>query len=108
MAVNDAFAKGQSGVSDTNSVTVDGSSTGTGAVNVTEIFASGDIEVYREIDTADDGSWATSARIDSSTGQTGSQANDYLCSQSQNIRIRVKNVNGNSIDIGLAGYEVDD
>lgn len=108
MAVNDSFAKGTNDLADGGDLIVDGSGADTGAVNITEIFASGGVDVYREVDTVGDGSWAVSVNIDSESSNFGSQGNNYICSQSQNVRLRINNNSGSPSDIGAAGYEVDD
>lgn len=108
MAVNDAYTKATDGLADAGDLIVDGSNADTGAVNITEIGATGKVDVYREVDTANDGTWAASVTVDQLTGEFGSQGNDYLVSQSQNIRLRVNNNSGGTIDVFVAGYEVDD
>jgi len=108
MAVNDSFAKATDSLPDGSDLIADGSGAGTGAVNVTEIAATGAVEIYREVDTAGDGSWAVSVQVDNISNEFGSQGNDYLASQSQSVRIRVRNASGGPIDALIAGYEVDD
>jgi hypothetical protein len=107
MAVNDAFGTSNDALGDTNSLIVDGSTTATGAVELTEAGADGDCKVYREVDTAGDGSWATSVLIDKPTGTWHTRENLLLVSQSQNVRFRIKNVSGGPIAVFAAGYEVD-
>jgi len=108
MAVNDSYTKSTDGLADTNDLIIDGSAAGTGAINITEVGGTGDCEVYREVDSANDGTWAVSVKMDSPTNTWHSQENDLLASQSQNTRLRIKNVSGGAIDVFAAGYEVDD
>lgn len=108
MAVNDAFTKSTDGVADAGELIVDGSGAGTGSVQITELGGTGACEVYREVDSAGDGSWAVSIQMDSTTGTWHSQLNELLCSQSQDTRLRLVNVSGGAIDLYATGYEVDD
>ena len=108
MAVNDSYAKSTDGLGDTNDLIIDGSGAGTGAVNITELGATGEMDVYREVDSAGDGSWAVSVKIDNIIGTWHSQGNNLLAAQSEDIRLRLNNVSGGSIDVFAAGYEVDD
>ena len=108
MAVNDSFAKAADDVSDAGDLIVDGSGAGTSAVLVTEMGATGDCDIYREVDTAGDGSWAVSVKIETLETTWHTQGNDLLCSVSKDIRLRISNVSGGSIDIYTSGYEVDD
>jgi len=107
MTVNDSYAKATNGLANGGDFIVDGSGAGTGAVNVTELGGTADCDIYREVDTAGDGSWAVSVKIDDVTGNWHSQGNDILCSQSQNTRIRINNTSGGTIDVYSSGYEVD-
>jgi len=107
MAVNDSFASSTDGLADTNTLTLDGSGAGTNAANITELGGTGDCEIYRDMDPAGDSSWAVTVQIDSVSGEWHSQGNDLLISQSQGIRLRIKNVNSSSIDVYAGGFEVD-
>lgn len=107
MAVNDSYAKATDALADGSDLIVDGSGSDTGAINITEIGATAGVDVYREVDTANDGSWAASTKIDTASGQFHSQGNDFLVSQAQNIRLRINNTSGSTIDVYAAGYEVD-
>lgn len=108
MAVNDAYAKATDALADQSELIIDGSGSGTGAINITELAGTGTTVVYREVDTANNGTWAVSSQIDNPAGTWHSQKNDLLVSQSQNVRIRLKNDSGSTIDIAVFGYEVDD
>lgn len=108
MAVNDSYTKATDGLADAGDLIIDGSGAGTGAINITELGATGDCDVYREVDTAGDGTWAVSETIESPTGTWHSQGNDLLVSQTQNVRLRINNTSGGGIDVYAAGYEVDD
>ena len=107
MAVNDSYADASTGIADTGTFTVDGSGSGTGAVLITELGGTGDFNVFRDVDTTDDGTYDATTQIESTTGEWHSQANDLICSQSQNVRLRIKNVSGGSITVFVSGYEVD-
>jgi len=106
MAVNDAFASGSDALANGGDLIIDGSGAGTGAVEIQEVFGTGAADVYREIDTAGDGSWAVSVKIDSFNSGFHGQLNAVLCSGSQNIRLRINNTLGGTDDYGAAGMEV--
>jgi len=108
MTVNDSYTKASDGLADAGDLIIDASGADTGALNVTELGATGDCDVYREVDTAGDGSWAASVLIDTLAGTWHSQGNDFLASQTQDVRLRVNNASGGTIDVYVAGYEVDD
>lgn len=107
MGINDTFQKSTVGLADTNEFIVDGSSSGTGTVRITEIAGTGAADIYREVDTNDDGSWAYRSKVDTTTGEFHSQLNGLRVSQSNNLRLVVKNVSGGQNDFTAVGYEVD-
>jgi hypothetical protein len=107
MAVNDTFTNSTVGLGDTNEFIVDGSSSGTGAVRITEIDGTASAEIYREVDTNDDGSWAYRSQVDITNAEFHSQLNGLRVSQTNNIRLVVKNVSGGQADFAAIGYEVD-
>lgn len=108
MAVNDSFTESVDALADAGDLIVDGSEGGTGAINVTEFGATGAVDVYREVDPDGDGTFEVSVNIDTQSGNWHSQGNDLIASQSQNVRIRLNNTSGGTIDVYAAGYEVDD
>jgi hypothetical protein len=107
MAVNDSFADANTGLADATDWIIDGSSSGTGAVNVTELGGGADAEIYREYDPDDDGTFEIRLQVDAPTGSWHSQDNDLLISTSENARLVVRNVSGGAADYAVAGYEVD-
>jgi len=107
MAVNDAFAAANAGLADATDWIIDGSSSGTGAVNVTELSGSAPAEVYRELDPDGDGTFEVRLQIDAPGGAWHSQGNNLLVSTSQNARLVVRNVSGGTADYSVVGYEVD-
>lgn len=106
MAVNDAFEKASDGLADGGDLIVDGSGSDTGSVQITELGATGECDIYRENDVNDDGTWASSVKIDNQAGNWHSQDNVLLASQAQNSRIRINNVSGGAVDAFMAGFEV--
>jgi len=108
MADGDPFVASSTGVADGNDFIIDGSSSSTGAIDLTELGGTGGCDVYREIDTATDGTWATSVNIEQTSGTWHSQKNVLTVSQSGNTRIRINNTSGNAADFYVAGYEVSD
>jgi len=107
MAVNDAFATSSTGVSDATDVVVDGNSSDTGAVQVTELMGSAAAEIYREHDPNGDGTFEYRTQIDSFTGTWHSQENELLVATNQDVRLVIRNVSGGAGDFAAVGYEVD-
>jgi hypothetical protein len=107
MAVNDSYVQTVSGLADAGDLIVDGSATGTGAANVTELFGGDACEVFREVDTNGDGTFNVSETVDTLSSGFHSQNNNLLVSQSQNTRLRIRNKSGGPADFGVVGYEVD-
>lgn len=107
MAVNDSFADANDGLADATDWVIDGSSSGTGAVNITELAGGGDAQIYREQDPDGDGTWEIRTQIDTPSGTWHSQGNDLLVSGAANVRLVVRNVSGGAADFQVAGYEVD-
>lgn len=108
MAVNDSYTKATDGLADAGDLIIDGSGSDTGALNITELGGGGSANVYREVDTADDGSWAVSVQVDTTSGTWHSQENEFIVSQTQNVRLRINNTSGGTADFFAVGYEVDD
>ena len=108
MAVNDSYSNSADGLADTGTLIVDGSAAGTGAVEITELGGTGACEVYRETDPNADGTFEVSVLIDSPSGTWHSQLNQLLASQTQDIRLKITNVSGGTIDVFASGYEVSD
>jgi len=107
MAVNDSFADANAGLADATDWIIDGSSSGTGAVNITELQGGGDAKVYREYDPDGDGTFQARLQLDEPTDDWHSQGNDLLVSTAQNVRLVIRNVSGGATDYSVAGYEVD-
>lgn len=107
MTVNDAFAAANTGLADATDWIIDGSGSGTGAVNITELSGGGDAEVYREYDPNGDGTFQVRLQIEAASGQWHSQGNDLLVSTAANVRLVVRNISGSAADYAVAGYEVD-
>jgi hypothetical protein len=107
MAINDAFADANTGLADATDWIIDGSSSGTGAVNITELGGTADANIFREQDPGGDGTWEYRSQIDSVAGSWHSQGNNLLVSTNKNVRLVVRNTSGSSADFAVAGYEVD-
>ena len=107
MAVNDSFADANAGLADATDWIIDGSTSDTGAVNITELQGGADAEIYREFDPDGDGTFQIRLQLDAPTREWHSQGNDLLVSGSQNARLVVRNVSGGTADYAVAGYEVD-
>jgi hypothetical protein len=107
MAVNDSFADANTGLADATDWIIDGSSSGTGAVTITELQGGGDAEVYREFDPDGDGTFQVRLQVDAPIGSWHSQGNDLLVSTAQSVRLVVRNVSGGAADFSAVGFEVD-
>lgn len=115
MAINDSFVAAESGIANGGSLTVEGVDSGTGAVEITELGGTGDAEVYKEVDTNADGSYDVSILIADpndpdvpTSGIWHTQDNNLTISASNNMRLRVANISGGSVDFFATGFEVDD
>jgi hypothetical protein len=108
MTRNDPFVSTETGVADGGDAIVDGSSAGTGAAEVTELGGSGGVTIYREIDPNGDGTFEISEQLDQTSGLWHTQLNELLVSQSKNVRLRINNISGGTIDVYGIGVEVDD
>ena len=108
MTEGDTFVAAESGIADGSDLIVDASSTETGAVEVHEFSGTGSADIYREVDTDGDDSWAVSNQIDSLSGEWHSQQNQLQISQSKDVRLRITNTSGNAQDYFVTGLEVAD
>jgi hypothetical protein len=108
MAVNDTNVQSATGVSNGSDFTVDGSGSGTGAVEIGEIGGTGGADIYREVDPDDDSTYEVSVLIDQVSTNWHTQINGLVVSSSENTRIRVNNTSGSSADFYAVGMEVDD
>jgi hypothetical protein len=108
MAVNDTNVQTATGVADTNDFTVDGSGSGTGAVEIGEIGGTGGADIYREVDPDGNGTFEVSVLIDQVSNNWHTQINGLVVSSSENTRIRVNNTSSSSADYYAVGMEVDD
>lgn len=108
MAQDDPYTHSSTGVANGGSFIIDGSNAGTGAIDLTELGGTAAANVYREVDTAGDGTWATSVLIEQPTNNWNSQKNVYTVSMAENVRIRVENTSGASADYYAVGFEVPD
>jgi len=112
MALNDTYHTASDSVaSGGGELIVDGSSTETGAAEVSEFGGDVDVEVYRESDPNDDGTFEVSVLVDTfapSSGGWHSQDNGLIVSQSNNHRLRIVNTDSVAGEIYATGIEVSD
>lgn len=108
MALNDFFKRGVTDVSVGGEVIIDGSTSGTGAVEIHEVFASGGINIFKEIDTTGNGTFDFSVRIESQDRALHSQKNQIEVSADEDVRIKVVNIANEKINFGVNGIEVSD
>jgi hypothetical protein len=108
MARNDSFSAESTGLANGDDFIIDGSSAGTGAVEIFEMGGSGSADVYREIDPDDDTTFEVSVLIEKLSAPWHSQKNQLVVSRSNNVRIRINNTSGGTADFFVTGMEVDD
>lgn len=108
MALNDFFKRGETGVSVDGEVIIDGSASGTGAVEIHEVFSSGGIDIFKQIDTTGNGTFDFSVRIESQVRALHSQKNQIEVSVDEDVRIKIVNIANEKIDCGVNGIEVSD
>jgi len=108
MARQDPITVSGTGIADGSDLIIDGSSASTGAIDVFEIFGSAACDVFREVDTDEDGTFEVSVVIETPTNNFHSQDNRLTVSQSQNSRIRITNTSGGAADYTAQGFEVPD
>lgn len=107
MAINDFYQNSADELGSGTELIIDGSGSGTGAVEVHEIYGSAGCTLYKEIDTAGDGSYSLSVEIDSFIEPFHSQKNQIEVSNSANVRLRLVNTSGGAADFAVNGMEVD-
>ena len=107
MAIGDTYYKSSTGIADNGDLIIDGSGAGTGAAEITELGGTGACDIYREVDTAGDGSWATSVLIGQLSNNWHSQVNELFCSDAANVRLRINNTSGGTINAFAGGVEAD-
>lgn len=110
MAVNDTYVKSSTGVADGADLIVDGSGSGTGEIDVSELGGTNGAAIYREVDTANDGSWSTVVEIDNNSGNWHTQLNNMRCVKNpvngDSVRLRINNDSGSSGDYYVLGVEL--
>jgi len=109
MAVNDVYENSTDSLASGNSLIIDGTGAGTGAVEVFEMGATNDVTVYKETDVDGDNTYEVSVQIDSQSGTWHTQKNQLVASDSNNHRLRLENSSGTTINnIFATGMEVND
>lgn len=113
MAVNDTFVESDSGIADGGSLIVDGSTSGTGEVEITELGGTGDAEVYKEVDPDGDGTYEVSVLVADpndpdvpTSGVWHSQDNNLTVSSADNYRLVITNISGAEASYYAGGFEV--
>jgi hypothetical protein len=106
MPAGDFFTAYSADVASGSDFIVDGSTGGTGAVTVQSIAYGGDCDVFLEIDSAGDSSWAVSIPVDSFTGPGYSQQNKIELNSADNMRLRINNTSGGAADFAVTGVEI--
>jgi hypothetical protein len=106
MGLNDFFRQSEQGLNSGGVLVIDGSGSETGAVEIHEVFASGPIEMRKEVDTNGDGSFNLSVVIESLDSPFHSQKNQIEVSQSKGVRVKIVNTDSSNIDCAVNGIEV--
>lgn len=108
MSRQDPITVSATGVADGGELLIDGSEGTTGAIDVFELFGTVGCDVFREVDTNNDGTFELSVVIEQPTTNWHSQDNRITVSQAENTRIRIVNTSGGAGDFAASGYEVPD
>lgn len=106
MALSDFFKNQKKDLGVGEELIIDGSGSETGAVEIHEVFASGPIEMRKEVDTNGDGSFSLSVVIESQDSPFHSQKNQIEVSQSKGVRVKIVNTDSSNIDCAVNGIEV--
>jgi hypothetical protein len=110
MPVNDTYVKSATGVAASGDIIIDGSGSGTGEIDVSEMGGTNGAVIYREVDTAGDGSWSTVVEVDNKTGSWHTQLNNMRCvknpANGDPVRLRINNDSGSSGDYYVLGVEL--
>jgi hypothetical protein len=106
MAINDFFQKSQTDLAVDDELIVDGSTSETGAVEIHEIFGSGSVNIFKEIQTGGSGDYNLSVNISSQSDVFHSQGNQIEVSDNAGVRIRMVNNGDSVVDYAVNGIEV--
>ena len=105
MAGNDTYAQSTDSLSPSDSIIVDGSESISGVVHVEEFGASGSVDVYREVDTDNSGSYDVSSVVESAQQSLFSIDNDIRVAEHDSSRIRIENTDSTEITAWVIGFE---
>lgn len=105
MAGNDTYGQSTDSLSPSDSIIVDGSESTSGVVHVEEFGASGSVDVYREVDTDNSGSYDVSSVVESAQQSLFSIDNDIRVAEHDSSRIRIENTDSTEITAWVIGFE---
>lgn len=106
MAEGDFFVNTTTDVASGDSATIDASSASTGAAEIHTISTTEAAQVFEERDTNSNGTYNVSFLVQSNAVELHSQKNKIEISSTRNMRLRILNDSGISIDIQVTGIEV--
>jgi len=107
MAIGDFFSKTAGSIANAGELIVDGSTAETGAVEVHTFAITGAFRLFKEVDTTGDGTYDVSIQIDQGSS-AHSQKNKIEVSSSDNMRLRLRNIDTDPVDAHVTGIEVSD
>lgn len=115
MAINDRYTASNDGLANGSDFNVTASGTGTGVVELQELAGTGDCDVFLEIDQGQTGTFEVSVKIGSATDDVYDTSGNWRIQEpahwigndgsNNEVRIRVNNTSGGTIDVAAIGYE---
>jgi hypothetical protein len=107
MAQGDFFTK-SAVVSANGEFVIDGSTAGTGAVELHTFAVEKGARVKKEVDVSGDGTFEISIQVVSDAGGFHSQKNKLEVSSTKNVRVRIEDRSGEANGMHVTGIEVAD
>jgi len=107
MAQGDFFTKSDT-VSANGELIIDGSTTGTGAVELHTFATEEAATVFKDVDVDGDGTFEIEIELVAQSGSLHSQKNKIEVSSTKDMRIRILDTAGNGQGIHVTGIEVAD
>jgi len=107
MAQGDFFTKSDT-VSANGELIIDGSTAGTGAVELHTFATEEAATVFKDVDVDGDGTFEIQIELVAQGGTLHSQKNKIEVSSTNNMRVRIADTSGNAQGIHVTGIEVPD
>jgi hypothetical protein len=105
MANNSTYGTSTASLPAGDSIIIDGSDSETGVVHIEEFGATGSVDVYREVDTDNTGSYDVSSVVETETDSLFSTDNDIRVAEHDSSRIRILNTDSTPITVWAIGFE---